>query len=269
VVAASVIRSDTSLAFYEGPDSGGFTVATTLLGSVKIPGTGGPGEGLAPVVRVALVSDSPPAGDGGVAFVNPLVGATYALRPASAFRLGFFLGVTAPIGMGGGDEPAAEALNARTKGVLARSAMDNALFAVNDLGVIPGVGFAYVDHGFTAQLEATLIQLWRVRGSAAQPDSSKTNLTTGLHLGYFILPALSVGADLRYQRWLAAPKAVDADPTNTLKDTLSFAAGPRAHFKAGSVWFRPGVAYARGLDKPMAASPPNYHVVQIDLPIVF
>jgi hypothetical protein len=41
--------------------AGGFTVATTFLASWKVPGTGPAGYGLAPLVRVAMVNDSPPA----------------------------------------------------------------------------------------------------------------------------------------------------------------------------------------------------------------
>ena len=76
----------------------------------------------------------------------------------------------------------------------ARAQLDNALFAVNDLALIPGFGAAYVSGGLTVQVEITLLQLMRVRGEAAQPEASKTNMTTGLHGGYFFLPQLSAGA---------------------------------------------------------------------------
>jgi hypothetical protein len=33
------------------------------------------------------------------------------------------------------------------------------------------------------------------------------------------------------------------------------------------MFFRPGLAYARGLDKPLSAS--SYNMVQVDLPFVF
>ena len=93
--------------------------------------------------------------------------------------------------------------------------MDNAMFLVNDFAVFPGVDFAYVSHGFTAQVEATLFQLWRVKGDKGptpkNPDSSKTNLTMGLHIGYFFIPQLSVGAEIRHQRFLSTPLAVKND----------------------------------------------------------
>ena len=51
-------------------------------------------------------------------------------------------------------------------------------------------------------------------------------------------------------------------------DNITVAAGPRVHLKLGeTLWFRPGIAYARGLDNPMADD--DYHIVQVDLPLAF
>jgi hypothetical protein len=269
VTATTSARWDSSFAKYENAASqGGFTFVSMLGGSYKIPGTGGQGEGLAPLVKVAIVNDSPPTGTGGLALVNPLVGASYALKLGAGFRASAFLGFTIPIGMGGGDTPDKGAADARNAGPLARAAMDNALFAVNDFTVIPGIDVAWVGHGFTAQIEATLFQLMRVRGSAADPDASKTNFTTGIHAGYFVLDMLSIGAELRYQRWLQAPLAVQKDATGALVDNVTFGVGPRLHFEVGGMWIRPGLAYTRGIDAPMAAAA-NYHIVQLDVPVVF
>jgi hypothetical protein len=274
VIAPTVIRAEASVALYEDKAGhSGSTVASILTASYRIPGTGPATAGLAPVVRVAFVTDDPAPGNGargGATFVNPLVGAGYAIKLDGGFRLNAFLGATIPVGGGGGDSPSPGSLNSRVKGVNARAQLDNALFAVNDLTVVPGIGAAYVRGGLTVQVEATLLQLMRVRGDAAQKEATKTNMTSGLHVGYFVLPRLSVGTELRYQRWLNAPLAVDADKTDASRDTLSVAIGPRAHFKLGEVgWFRPGIAYQRGLDKPLAASTPNYHIVQVDLPLFF
>ena len=273
IVAPTVLRSDTSIAPYE--DVGGqrgSTTASLFTASYRIPGTGPASAGLAPLIRFAIVGDDPAPGNaarGGLVMVNPLVGAAYAIKLAGGFRLNAFLGATIPIGGGGGDSPSPGAANSRIKGVNARAQLDNALFAVNDFSLIPGFGAAYVSGGLTVQVEITLLQLMRVRGEAAQREASKTNMTTGLHVGYFFLPELSLGGELRYQRWLNAPLAVEADTTGATRDTLSVAVGPRAHIKLGSLWLRPGVAYQRGLDKPLAASTPNYHIVQVDLPLFF
>ncbi len=272
IVAPTVLRSDTSFALYEDPTGrGGTTVVSVLTASLRVPNTGPPGAGLAPVVRVAFVADDPPPGQrGGATLVNPLVGAAYAIKLEGGVRLNAFLGVTAPVGGGGGDTPSAGPAGARAKGLNARSQLDNALFAVNDFTVIPGFGVAYVGGGLTVQGEVTLLHLQRVRGEAVQPDARKTNMTAGVHVGYFFLPVLSVGTELRYQRWLAPPLAVENDPTGASRDTLSVAVGPRAHIKLATLgWLRPGVAYQRGLDRPMAASSPNYHIVHVDVPLFF
>lgn len=281
VVAGSVVRSDTAFAFYKNPVSknSGTTIASMLLFSYKVM------DGLAPLVRLGVVSNSPPDGvkvgmtttdlKSSTGFLNPVVGATYAPKLGPNFKLGLFLGLTVPVGSGGGDDAKPEAKAANAAGIPARSAMDNAMFAVNDFVVFPGVGFAYTDAGFTAQVEATVLQLTQVRGGTkAQADESRTNFTTGLHLGYFIIPMLSIGGDLRYQRWLSTPKAVEADEALAddaqlgLRDTTTFAVGPRLHFKlSDSMWFRPGVAFAMPIDKPMSKS--EYKMVQLDLPLAF
>jgi hypothetical protein len=121
----------------------------------------------------------------------------------------------------------------------------------------------------TLRLEATFFQLQRVRGAGQDPDASKTNLTGGLHVGYFLADVLSIGAELRYQRWINAPSTVNLHRPGTSVDLLSLGAGPRLHFElAPGIWIRPGVAYTRGFDPPMT-SPANDNVVQLDVPVTF
>jgi hypothetical protein len=273
IVAPTVVRAETSVALYEDrAGRGGTTTASILTGSYRIPGTGPASAGLAPVVRIAFVTDDPAPGNntrGGATIVNPLVGAGYAIKLDGGFRLNAFLGLTIPVGGGGGDAPSAGSLNARQKGLNARAQLENALFSVNDFTIIPGLGAAYVKDGLTVQVEVTLLHLMRVRGEAAQAEGSKTNMTTGLHVGYFVLPQLSFGGELRYQRWVDAPLVVERDPTEATRDNLTMAFGPRAHIAMGALRLRPGISYQRGLDKPLAASTPNYHIVQFDLPLFF
>jgi hypothetical protein len=273
--AGTAIRLDSVFAGYDnttGVVSGnGFTVAPTLVASYKIPGTGDGWTGLAPLVKLAAVGDS------SFAIVNPVVGATYALSLPAGVRTAFFLGATIPIGMGNGDSPDKGVTSARGAGQYARSQMDDSLFAVDDFALIPGIDVAWVGGGFTVQAEATLFQLWRVNGStvnpatkkASDPDATKTNFTTGLHVGYFVIPLLSVGVDLRYQRWLSNPVLVQKDTTGTLVDNLTVAIGPRLHIPlVEGIKIHPGLAYAQGLDKPMN-SPLGYHIVQLDIPVTF
>ena len=269
VAAANVVRSDTAFAFYDnGAGAKGSTVATILLASYKVT------PSLAPLVRLGFVqNDAPAMGADGTSFVNPIVGATYA-RKIDALRWAAFLGATIPIGGGGGNTPDAGAANADTSGVRARSAMDNAMFAVNYFTAIVGGDIAYVDHRLTIQAEATLFQLFRVRGDTApsSTDSTRTNSTVGLHAGVFIIPMLSLGGELRYQRWLSSNTQLAMGNRVAIpdfaKDTVTVAIGPRAHFAIGkSLWLRPGISYARGLDRPLTDA--SYNVIQVDVPLYF
>jgi hypothetical protein len=261
VVAANVVRSDTAVSFYENNGQDASTVASTLLMSYKVL------PKLAPMIRLAYVHNDPGVAPGtGNALVNPLLGATYQLDLAPGLRMGLFLGVTLPIGQGG-DKPAGmdSTAAAAGAGINARSAMDNALFAVNFMTVIPGFGIAYTKAGFTAQIEATFLQLTRVSNSDVEKDASRTNFTSGLHLGYFVIPQLSFGGEVRFQRWLSEPAMLTMFPNR--RETLTFAVGPRAHFKLGTKWLRPGIAYAQGIDDPMKAR--KDRILQVDLPFAF
>jgi hypothetical protein len=268
VAAANVVRSDTAFAFYDnGAGANGSSVATMLLASTKLT------PSLAPLVRLGFVQNNAPAmGADGTSFVNPLVGATYARR-IDAFRWAAFLGATIPIGMGGSAIPSG-ASTADAAGIKARSAMDNAMFAVNYFTAIAGGDVAYVNHRVTLQAEATLFQLLRVRNDAAasSTDSARTNSTVGLHAGVFIIPALSLGGEIRYQRWLSTPTQLTMGNKVAIadfaKDTVTVAIGPRAHFAVGkNLWLRPGISYARGLDRPLTDQ--SYNVIQVDLPLIF
>jgi hypothetical protein len=272
VTAGTAVRSDTSFARYENNNAqGGFAVASELLASYRVPGTGDhhPGTGLAPVVKLTVVDDSPPAnGTGGFAFVNPLVGAAYALV-SGPFRVNGFFAFTLPVGMGGGNTPDKGALDARTVGPFVRAGMDNALFAVNDFTLIPGIDVAYVAGGLTLQGEVTLFQLERVRGEKQQLEAQKTNFTSGVHAGYFLTSQFSIGIDLHYQRWLDPPFAVEDHKTGTSLDLVSLGVGPRLHAKlAPGIFVHPGIAYVRGFDAPMSR-PGNYNIIQLDIPVSF
>jgi len=116
-------------------------------------------------------------------------------------------------------------------------------------------------------VEATIFQLTKTRGPDSA-DKSNTNFTTGLHVGYFVLPVLSLGAEIRHQRWLSTPTSVKNDASGASRDTTTFAVGPRFHFKlADNVWFRPGIAFAMPIDDPMKKN--DYKIAQLDLPLSF
>jgi hypothetical protein len=270
--AATALRTDTSFAFYDDPvsEAGGSTVASTLLASYKLT------DNIAPLVRVGMVSNNPPNIDGAANFLNPVLGVTYAMPLSPELRLALFFGTALPLGSGGGDSPDPAKVATNAAGIRARSALDNAMFAVNDLVLFPGASVAYVAYGFTVQLEATVLQLMRVRGEDAvnatggriNPDASRTNFTAGLHVGYFFLPELSSAIELRHQRWLSTPAAIEADTTDTLRDTTTVAIGPRVHFKVGEKsWIRPALAFAFGIDDPLKRW--ESRSVQLDIPVIF
>jgi len=263
VSAGTALRWDTTYAHYN-VNGGGSTIASMLLFSYKIA------DGLAPLARIGVVENSPPNTAAGLSsatgLLNPVVGLTYAPRIPQPWRLGLFLAVAAPVGAGGGNSPSTDTRAALSAGIPARSAMDNAMFAVNYLTVFPGVGFAYVDHGLTMQAEVTLLRLMRARGDQVDRDAARTNFTAGLHVGYYVIPELSLGAELRHQRWLSTPTFVQQNAA--ARDTSTVAVGARLHVKfTDALSFHPGVAVALPLDDPMKRA--DYRIVQLDLPLAF
>ena len=270
IAAATAIRSDSSVAFYDTSGASGSTVATLLAGSYQLT------PHLAPLVRLGFVqNDAPGTAPGGSSFVNPIVGLTY-VRRAGSFRWAAFAGAAIPIGQGSGDSADKGVAAANKAAQAARSGMDNSMFAVNYFTGILGADAAYVDRNLTVQVEATLFQSLRVHGDdagGASTDSARTNSTMGLHIGYFVIPHLSFGAELRYQRWLTTPTQLNTtmmkvNYADNMLDNTTVAIGPRAHFVIGKgIWLRPGISYSRALDQPLSNS--SYNMVQVDLPVIF
>jgi hypothetical protein len=250
------------------------TVTTMLSASYRLT------PEWAPVLRLGFVgNDAPGAALDGSSFVNPLVGATYA-RKRGDYQLAFHAASTLPVGTGGGNTPSLRAARANQASSTARPA-DDAMFAVNYLTAVAGVDVAYVNHGFTAQAEATLLQQLRVRGerSDSATDAFRTDAAVGLHLGLFIGSHVSVGSDVRYQRWLSHPTTIDALTgarvaiSAAKMDSFTVAFGPRLHFPLGQhAGIHPGLSYTRGFDARGFAAPlvtAQTNALQIDVPVVF
>ena len=234
----------------------------------------------APMIRFGFVgNDAPGEATDGSSFANPLVGATYA-RALGSYRLALFGATTLPIGTGGGDAPNIRAAKTNAASSTARPA-DDAMFAVNYTTAITGADFAYVNHGLTAQAEATLLQFVRVRGEdgIGATDSFRTEAAVGLHLGYFIGSHFSLSSDLHYRRWLSHPTVLSTatGARVALSDTdmasTTVAVGPRFHFRVGKQgWVRPGISFVRGLDARGFDAPlltAQATGVQADLPVTF
>jgi hypothetical protein len=257
---ANVVRFDATYARFENAaGSAGDTFVMSFIATRRL------GERTAPLFRVALVENDPPgAAARGSALSNPLLGMNYARPVRAPWRLTLFGATTLPVGSGGGDDPSASTAAAVAAAIPARSAMDNALFAVNYWTLIGGFGAARVTPGLTLQAEATVLQLTRVRGPETQ-DASRTNFTAGLHAGRFLGSRFSIGAELRYQRWLTNAAPVRAHPH--ARETLTLGVGPRLHVRLGRQVLRPGVSWSRALDDPLKAQ--RYGIWQLDVPVAF
>lgn len=231
VTIGNVARIDSAAAAFRDRNGNlDLAVATTLTVSYQLS------DDWAPVLRLGLVgNDAPGAALDGSSIASPLVGATYARR-RDDYRLALFGGATIPVGTG----------NARTHtaSMTARPA-DRAIFDGEHLAAVAGVDVAYVHRGFTAQLEATLVQ----------PVRAPTRASFGLHLGYLIGWHVAVGADLHYE------------------DTFTASAGVRTQLRLGDqTWIRPGIALFRGLDDRGLDAPlltAQTTAVMIDVPVTF
>ena len=198
----------------------------------------------APMLRVGLVgNDAPGEARDGASLGNPVAGLRY-LRAVDTYRVGFTGAAALPIGMGGGNSPEARAAKTDVAASVARPG-DDAMFDVDYFTAIGAVDAAYVNHGFTVQGEASLLQSVRVRGdqTAAGADLVRTNSAVAMHLGYFIGSHVSVGTDVRYQRWLSHP-SLDA---MTSPDNVTAALGVRVHVCLGDhTCIHPGLSFAAG-----------------------
>ncbi|MCL2776774.1 MAG: hypothetical protein FWD73_02130 [Polyangiaceae bacterium] len=265
-VAGTSIRLDAAVAFHDK----GLTVPGVLTASYKFV------PDLAVLVKASYAYDKAKGTDSTSAFYNPVVGLTYTPQLAQGIRLPLFVGTNIPMGSGGGGSTKTPEYASTTNAIYARSGLDNALFGVNFVTPMVGAGLAYIQHGLTLQGEATLTYLKRTRGSAYEADNVRWNSTYGVHVGYAIIQALTVSAELRYQRWLSNAAPTKADTTK--QDQFSGALGLRTKISfSETVVARPGVAYIRGLDKPMskgllAATSPDqapFNIIFVDIPVSF
>jgi hypothetical protein len=257
--AGSVVRLDTSVGFFHDAEGrNGTTLVESVFATYRATPT------LVPLVRVSFVRSDPPAGGNGGGFSNGLLGLNYVKSFNGSGRFGLFGAATLPFGAGGGDDPEKADADAMSAAIPVRSAMDNALFAVNYFTVIGGATLAHVSHGGTLQAELTVLQLFRARGAETQ-DETRTNFTAGLHAGRFFGRRVSLGAELRLQRWLTDAAPVRNDPE--ARQSVSVGVGPRFHFKLGRHWLRPGLAWTHALDAPYSEQ--GYDVLALDVPVSF
>jgi hypothetical protein len=198
-------------------------------------------------------------------FLNPSLGATWAIPIGPVVRFAASTSVGFPVGTGGGDGDADGVLLQR-QAMLARSAVENNAFTPNDLGFPTGLSLAFVHRGVTAQVDGTIIPAGRVKGSGAGDDGARVNSTYGLFLGYLVIPELSFGAELRYQYFLLPPALVDRDPS--ARYNLTVGGGARFDIElSDSARVRPGICVSTGLAGYVAQQ--SFRMVQFDVPISF
>jgi hypothetical protein len=197
---------------------------------------------------------------------NPTIGVLGGVPVGRDFRFATSFAVGVPVATGGGDNPDPNQVALQRQGALVRSALDNTSFALNDVGLPAGASFAFVKMGITAQIDATITPSIRVKARATQSDSYKVNSTYGFFLGYAFVSEFSLGAELRYQRYITTPAAVERDPS--ARENLTVAGGARFSFEVrDSIWIRPAISYGSGLRGPVEQQ--GFHMVQIDVPVSF
>lgn len=215
--------------------------------------------------RVGVLTHAPDtgaqAGETGAALANPVLFALWTPQLAPGWRLPVFLGATVPVGAGADASPLRRATIGT--GIQTRQAMDNAMFAANYFTVMGGAGLMWMGHGITAQAEFTVLQLTRVMGESVDVDKARTNFTLGAHVGYQVIPQLTLSLEAHYQRWLTTPAAVAAN--SVLRDQMTIGLGARANLPVGTALVRPGVAFFLPVGGRMGEL--DYRIVQFDLAV--
>jgi hypothetical protein len=257
-VAPDIVRVDSAFAFQDRATA----TATTVTGGFRPWATD-----LGFYARMGVVQNAPDGAKNAGAVSNPLLFALFTPEIAKGVRLGFFGGVTVPVGMGGGAVGPNDAVRSGVaSGIYARQGMDNALFATNYTTTALGLGTAWIRSGFTLQAETTLLYSVRVRGEEVDKEPARTNFTTGLHAGYLIANLVNVGLEGHYQHWISTPAAVSRD--DSARNQATVGGGARINVPlSDSILARPGIAYFHPIDDPMAKN--GYRIVQLDVPVAF
>jgi hypothetical protein len=200
------------------------------------------------------------------AYSNPAAYVNFAVPIDRHFSFAAIAGLSAPIGSGGGNSPDSNVYASVSATKYAKAMLENSLLSPNEVGVPLGFDFGYREGRFTAQLEANMSVLARVKGEAKTPDSARIPAWAAAMVGYFILPELSAAAELRYTTSLTTTAAIAKDPST--RDNMSFAVGVRGYVRiANNIAFRPGVSYGRGIEGRL--NDLGYQYVQVDFPMVF
>jgi hypothetical protein len=270
VTTHNIARIDTSAAVFDDPNNNLDIASTTMMSaSYRLD------DRWAPMLRLGVTAnDAPGAALDGSSLANPLIGATF-----TRGRIAGFAAIALPIGTGGGNAPDPRAARTNQASRTARPA-DDVMFDVNYVTMIAGADVALAKHGFTAQAEASLQQSIRARGAASADgtDAARTRAAIGAHIGTAVGSRVSLGVDLRYQRWLSHPTQLDAMTGERAPiaaadlSSLTLTAGARVHVRIGKTSVRPGLSYTRGLGATLLGPSivtNRTNAVTFDLPVLF
>lgn len=267
-IAPNLARIESSIGFR---NDGIATATLFTVGETIIPTTVGYYLRLG-AVNSQLTTNSPETNNvSAAAFCNPLLLLLYTPELTKGLRLSVAVATTVPLGTGGGNSPSALTASAIGTGIPTRSSMDNALFAVNYATPILGLGLAYMRWGFTFQLEATVLQLIRVRGENTRSgsDPMRTNFTGAASVGYLVHRLLTASAEFHYQHWLSAANLLHPTTgTPPAPNQASFELGIRSNLVLSrTVLFRPGISFGMGIGGAMGDK--EYKILHFDVPITF
>jgi len=246
----TVVRTENISSYYQD----NFTNLTLLTLGYSLHPTLGVG------MRLPMIY-AEKGGDSVTQFGNPAGWLIYTPYPNDTFRVSFLLRAALPLGAGSGDNPSPIVKHANSIAMLSRFSMENMLFLPNDFTVLNGITAAYVKGDLTLQVDSAIINNFKWLDSTG--DNTRTNSTIGFAAGYYVAESVSVHGEALYQHWLSTPKAVQEDESKRFN--LSGLVGVRYHQKTESGWFRPAIAYGRGLVGPIS----NFSEIRVDFPISF
>lgn len=251
VEVASFARLDMGMQTSSEEDGSRHAYGMTQLFSVGIAAT----EWLVPFVRGGWAFSHDVVDAEGSIFANLELGASAIARISREVRVGGHLSVFLPVGSGQGGTLGPEQ-RAQSEGVRTRMGIDAPIFTTSYLGFAGAISVAYVHEGLSAQLELGLEPLARTAGLG---DDAALAVMGAVHVGYFVIPELSLAVELTHHQW-AFQRPTNGAPPDAITSVL---VGARAHATIGSVAVRPGVSYSRALGGFMEAA--DYHVLQLDL----
>lgn len=249
---SSFVRTDVAMATSHQGREGRHEYAMTQLASVGIAVT----DWLAPYVRGGWAFQHDRFDVEGAIFANLELGAAAFTPISREVRLGGHFAVFVPTGSGRGPSAPSFELAAQQEGARARLGTDSSLFLTHHGGISASIAIAYVHAGLVAQMEIGLEGLWRIEG----PEDGALAPAGAIHLGYFVLPELSLALELTHHQW-AGGRAYLGTPASITSVLL----GARAHVAIDRVTLRPGASYSHALGGQLAEI--HHHVLQLDLVI--